>query len=61
MTVECAIWRACTGEESVARVSDASPPRSFRNRPACRACLDALADDPTVDLRIEERFTPRAA
>ena len=61
MRVECAIWESCTGDEAVARVSDASPPRGIRNRPACRACLDALRDDPTVDLRVEERVTPRAA
>ncbi|MXR43293.1 hypothetical protein GRX01_18385 [Halobaculum sp. WSA2] len=58
---ECAIWRTCTGGEAVARASDASPPRSFRNRPVCRACLDALEADPTVDLEIVERFSPRAA
>ncbi|MFC7097671.1 hypothetical protein [Halobaculum marinum] len=59
MGVECAIWRSCTGGEAVARVSDASPPRSFRNRPACRDCLAALEADPTVDL-VSERLTPRA-
>ncbi|UIP00370.1 hypothetical protein Hbl1158_03085 [Halobaculum sp. CBA1158] len=61
MSVECAIWRACTGEEAVARVSDASPPRSFRNRPVCSACLAVLESDPTVDAVVNERFTARPA
>jgi len=58
---ECAIWRACTGGEAVARASDASQPRSFRNRPVCRACLDALGADPTVTVEIVERFSARPA
>ncbi|WP_435064645.1 hypothetical protein [Halobaculum sp. EA56] len=61
MGPECAIWRACTGAEAVVRASDASPPRSFRNRPACSACLAALEADPTVDLEVAERFTARPA
>jgi len=61
MGLECAIWRACTGAEAVVRASDASPPRSFRNRPVCRACLDALEADPTVTLEIAERFSARVA
>ncbi|SHG40285.1 hypothetical protein [Halobaculum gomorrense] len=61
MALECAIWRACTGGDAVVRGSDASPPRSFRNRPICRACLDALDADPTVDLEIAERFSTQAA
>ncbi|MFC7071399.1 hypothetical protein [Halobaculum lipolyticum] len=60
MRRECSIWRSCTGDDAVARVSDASPPRSFRNRSACRACVDAMRADPTVDLVVEERYTPQA-
>ncbi|WP_277554146.1 hypothetical protein [Halobaculum limi] len=61
MQLECSIWRACTGDDAVARASDASPPRSFRNRPVCGACLEALDADPTVDLRVEEQFRSPAA
>lgn len=61
MSVECAIWLACTGDEAAVRASDASPPRSFRNRPVCRACLDALEADPTVDLSVSKRLEQRPA
>ncbi|WP_348612849.1 hypothetical protein [Halobaculum rarum] len=61
MGLECAIWLACTGAEAVVRASDASPPRSFRNRPVCRTCLEALEADPTVAVEIAERFSARPA
>ena len=61
MSSECSIWRACTGGEAAVRASDVSPPRSFRNRAVCRACLDALEADPTVDLEVGDRVSTMSA